>query len=98
MYDRTKVVVEASRGRLSLEPRGVDLVQALDWLQSRVVIYWQATELFEKVVDARSSHEAVSYEKLEESRQAVRDAIKELQIAARTVLDELSDPVAERRA
>jgi hypothetical protein len=27
MYDRSKVVVDASRGGLSLEPRGVDLVQ-----------------------------------------------------------------------
>ena len=95
MYDRSKVVVEASRGGLSLEPRGVDLVQCLDWLQSKVVIYYQKSQLYQKVLDDHVVRDAPYYESFEESRQAVRDAIKELQVAARQALDDLSRPVAD---
>jgi hypothetical protein len=95
MYDRSKVVVEASRGGLALEPRGVDLVQCLDWLQSRVAIYWQTSEMYQKVLDQKLTPDAPYYERLEESRQVVREAIKELQVAARQALDDLSRPVAD---
>jgi len=95
MYDRSKVVVEASRGGLSLEPRGVDLVQSLDWLQSKVVIYYQTSQVYQRVLDAKVNPDGPYYEKLEETRQGVRDAIKELQVAARQALDDLSRPVAD---
>jgi len=98
MYDRSKVVVEASRGGLSLEPRGVDLVQCLDLLQSKVVIYYQTSQMYHKVLDEHSSPDAPYYERLEESRQAVREAIRELQVAALQTLDDLSRPVADTRS
>jgi hypothetical protein len=95
MYDHSKVVVEAARGGLSLEPRGVELVQCLDWLWSRVVIYYQTSQVYQNVLDQQLRPDAPYYERLEEHRQAVRDAIRELQGAARQALDDLSRPVAD---
>jgi hypothetical protein len=51
--------------------------------------------MYQTVLDAHQSPDAPYYEKLDESRQAVRDAIKELQLAARQALDDLARPVAD---
>jgi len=95
MYDKTKGVVEASRGPLSLEPRGIDLVQSLDWLHAKVVIYYQTSQMYENAVKTMPNAPTQYYERLEQTRQDVRDAIREIQRAARQALDELSNPVAE---
>jgi phage shock protein A len=95
MHDQAKTLADASRGRLSLEPRGADLVYQLDWLQSRVAIYWQTWENYQKLLDSMPSAAARNVDALEKSRQDVREAIKELQYGARQALDELSHPVAD---
>jgi len=95
MHLQARTLADASRGRLSLEPRGVDLVYQLDWLQSKVASYWQVWENHQSLLDGMPSAAARNVDALEQSRQDVRDAIKELQSVARQALDELSNPVAE---